>query len=80
MRVQDVMTEGVKTIAPTAPAEDARSVLRLHGIRHLVVTKANRVDGVLPIVTPAAIAVPPSGRTMLLLTSRPDLPSRSNRR
>ena len=47
MRVQDVMTEGVKTIAPTATADDAWSLMRLHGIHHLVVTKANRAVGVL---------------------------------
>ena len=47
MRVQDVMTEGVKTIDPTATAEDARSLMRLYGIHHLIVTRANRVVGVL---------------------------------
>jgi CBS domain-containing protein len=47
MRVQDVMTEGVKTIAPTAAAEDAWHMMRLNRIHHLVVTKANRVVGVL---------------------------------
>jgi CBS domain-containing protein len=47
MRVQDVMTEGVRTIAPTAPAEDAWNKMRLHGIHHLVVTKENRIVGVL---------------------------------
>ena len=47
MRVQDVMTKGVKTIAPTAAAEDAWNVMRLNRIHHLVVTKANRVVGVL---------------------------------
>ena len=39
MRVQDVMTEGVKTIAPAAAAEDAWNVMRLNRIHHLVVTK-----------------------------------------
>ena len=47
MRVQDVMTKGVKTIAPTAAAEDAWNAMRLNRIHHLVVTKANRVVGVL---------------------------------
>jgi CBS domain-containing protein len=47
MRVQEVMTEGVKTIAPTTAAEDAWNVMRLDRIHHLVVTKANRVLGVL---------------------------------
>ena len=47
MRVQDVMTKGVKTIAPTTGAEDAWNMMRLNRIHHLVVTKANRVVGVL---------------------------------
>jgi acetoin utilization protein AcuB len=47
MRVQDVMTRNVKTIAPTARAEDAWNLMRLHGIHHLVVSSENRVVGVL---------------------------------
>jgi CBS-domain-containing membrane protein len=47
MRVQDVMTEGVVTIAPTAPAEDAWNLMRTKDIRHLVVTDASGVVGVL---------------------------------
>jgi CBS domain-containing protein len=47
MRVQDVMTEGVKTIAPTANAENAWNMMRFNGIHHLVVTKGQRVVGVL---------------------------------
>ena len=47
MRVQDVMTAGVKTIAPTAAADDAVNVMRFNGIRHLVVTRGQRVVGVL---------------------------------
>jgi acetoin utilization protein AcuB len=47
MRVQDVMTEGVKTIAPTATAEDTWNMMRLNRIHHLVVTKGRRVVGVL---------------------------------
>lgn len=45
MRVQDVMTAGVKTIPPTTSAEDAWNVMRLSRIHHLVVTKG--VVGVL---------------------------------
>jgi acetoin utilization protein AcuB len=41
------MTKGVKTIAPTAAAEDAWNLMRLHRIHHLVVTEENRVVGVL---------------------------------
>jgi acetoin utilization protein AcuB len=47
MRVQDVMTEGVKTIAPAAAAEDAWNVMRLARIHHLVVMEGQRVVGVL---------------------------------
>ena len=46
MRVQDVMTERVKTIAPAAAAEEAWNRMRFHGIHHLVVTEANQVVGV----------------------------------
>ena len=47
MRVQDVMTGGVKTVAPTTPAEDAWNMMRLNRIHHLVVTKRQRVVGLL---------------------------------
>jgi acetoin utilization protein AcuB len=47
MRVQDVMTKGVKTIAPTVAAEDAWNVMRINRIHHLIATKANKVVGVL---------------------------------
>lgn len=47
MRVQDVMTERVVTIAPTVPAEDGWNLMRTRGIRHLVVTDAGGVVGVL---------------------------------
>jgi CBS domain-containing protein len=47
MRVQDVMTEGVKTIAPTAAVEDASNIMRFNRIHHLVVTEGQRVVGVL---------------------------------
>lgn len=47
MRVQDVMTEDVKSIAPGAAAEDAWQLMRLHGIHHLVVAEGARAVGVL---------------------------------
>jgi CBS domain-containing protein len=47
MRVQDLMTRGVKTISPTAGAEDAWNLMQLHGIHHLVVTAGADVVGVL---------------------------------
>jgi CBS domain-containing protein len=47
MRVQDLMTKGVKTIAPTAGAQDAWNLMQLQGIHHLVVTRGADVVGVL---------------------------------
>jgi CBS domain-containing protein len=47
MRVGEVMTEGVKTIAPTARADDAWNTMRLNRIHHLVVCEGRRVLGVL---------------------------------
>jgi acetoin utilization protein AcuB len=47
MRVQEVMTEGVKTIPRTSAAEDAWNLMRLNGIHHLVVTDGGQVLGVL---------------------------------
>jgi CBS domain-containing protein len=47
MRVQDVMTKDVKTIAPTAAAADAWNMMRFNRIHHLVVAKGRRVVGVL---------------------------------
>ena len=47
MRLQDVMTAKVRTIAPTASADDAWNEMRLHAIHHLVVTKDGRAIGVL---------------------------------
>jgi len=69
MRMQDVMTKGVKTIAPTVAAEDAWNVMRLNGIHHLVVTKANRVAGVLSARDAVGVGALPSGRTASSQTS-----------
>jgi CBS domain-containing protein len=41
------MTAKVRTITPTTSADDAWSVMRLHGIHHLVVTKNARAIGIL---------------------------------
>jgi CBS domain-containing protein len=46
MRVQDVMTDSVRTIAPTTTAEDAWRLMRQTGIRHLVVARDSRLVGV----------------------------------
>ena len=42
-----MMTAGVKTIAPTAAAEDAWNAMRLNRIHHLVVTNGKQIVGVL---------------------------------
>jgi CBS domain-containing protein len=47
MRIKDVMTEDVQTIAPTASAVDAWELMRGRRIHHLVVTKGRDVIGVL---------------------------------
>lgn len=47
MRVQDVMTEDVQTIAPTRSADDAWELMRRNEFHHLVVTRGSRVVGVL---------------------------------
>jgi acetoin utilization protein AcuB len=47
MRVQDVMTEDVQTIAPTSAAEDAWELMRTHQFHHVVVTRGARVVGIL---------------------------------
>jgi acetoin utilization protein AcuB len=46
MRVQDVMTEDVQTIAPTSAAEDAWEMMRRHQFHHVVVIKGSRVVGI----------------------------------
>lgn len=47
MRVQDVMTGGVKTISPTAAADEAWATMRADRIHHLVVTAGRQIVGVL---------------------------------
>jgi len=47
MRVAEVMTTDVKTIAPRVRAADAWEVMRRAGIHHLVVTEDAKVVGVL---------------------------------
>jgi CBS domain-containing protein len=47
MRVQDLMTAGVRTVSPTATAEEAWNEMRLNRIHHLVVVNGRRAAGVL---------------------------------
>jgi CBS domain-containing protein len=45
VRVQDIMSEAVQTISPATEAEDAWTLMRTKGIRHLVVTEGRRIVG-----------------------------------
>lgn len=47
MRVQDVMSQGIRTVSPATPAEDAWNLMRLKEIHHLVVTEGSRLTGIL---------------------------------
>jgi CBS domain-containing protein len=47
LRVQDVMTETVHTIAPDAAATDAWETMRVNRIHHLVVTEGRQIVGIL---------------------------------
>jgi len=47
MRVQEVMTENVRTVPVDTPAEQAWSLMKTDGIHHLVVTDGRRIVGVL---------------------------------
>jgi acetoin utilization protein AcuB len=46
MRIQDIMSYGIQTIAPGADVADARNARRINGIRHLVVVDGDNVVGV----------------------------------
>lgn len=47
MRVQDVMTRGVKTVPATATADEAWTLMRTKGIHHLVVMAGREMAGVI---------------------------------
>jgi acetoin utilization protein AcuB len=47
MRVGDIMTRQLKTIAPGDTAEEAWTLMRLHQVHHLVVVEDGHVVGVL---------------------------------
>jgi CBS domain-containing protein len=46
MRIQDIMSRDIKTIAPGADVAAARNAMRTSGIRHLVVVEGRDVVGV----------------------------------
>lgn len=47
MRLDEVMTKGVRTVSAAAPAVDAWELMRRGGVRHLVVMDRSEVVGVL---------------------------------
>jgi CBS domain-containing protein len=47
MRVQEVMTEKVRTVPADTPVEQAWTLMKTDGIHHLVVTDGRRIVGVL---------------------------------
>ncbi len=47
MRAREVMTKGVVTVSPAAPAEDAWQMMRAHGIHHLLVGSLAKPVGIL---------------------------------
>ena len=46
MRLQDVMSTDIKTIAPNATVGEARSLMRMNGVHHLLVREQRRIVGV----------------------------------
>lgn len=46
MRVQDFMTDAVRTVPPTMTAEDAWQLMQQAGIHHLVVIRDARLVGI----------------------------------
>ena len=46
MRVQDIMTDGVRTVSPTMPAEDAWQLMQQADFHHLVVIDGSRLVGI----------------------------------
>lgn len=46
MRLRDVMTAEVVTVAADTPVSTARTLMRQHGIRHLVVVEGERLVGI----------------------------------
>jgi acetoin utilization protein AcuB len=46
MRLQDIMSKDIKTIAPNADVAAARNAMRTNRIRHLIVTAGREVVGI----------------------------------
>jgi CBS domain-containing protein len=78
MRLGDIMTKRVERVSPSDTPERARNLMRLHRIRHLVVTVDHRIAGLLAeddLITKdadAAVSVEPL-MTRRFVTAPPDL-------
>ena len=46
MRVQEVMTDSVRTVSPATPAQQAWSLMKTDRIHHLVVMEGRRIVGI----------------------------------
>ena len=47
MRIREIMSRDVRTIAPDRPLSEAAELMRIRGIRHLVVVEGSVVVGVI---------------------------------
>ena len=47
MRIQEVMTEGVRTVPQAMPAREAWNLMKTHSIHHLVVTQGADIVGLI---------------------------------
>lgn len=56
--VRDYMSRELVTVAPEASLMDACALLRIHGIRRLIVTRSGRIKGILTLQDALARMVP----------------------
>ena len=47
MRIREIMTEPVETVAPSMPLDKAAGLMRARGVHHLIVKDASKIAGVL---------------------------------
>jgi len=47
MRLQDIMSREIKSVEPTADLAQARSLMRTHGVRHLLVLDERELVGII---------------------------------
>jgi CBS domain-containing protein len=72
MRIEDIMTDAVRTIPPTTPAADAWLQMQQARVRHLVVTSGSHLAGVVSDrdVGGRRVAMLRDGRTVADLMTR----------